>query len=89
MRAFVSLPGWGSWAGAGCVDKYKDTLEARHNARVEQARSKAAASREDSGKAHVILNEKRNKKSVKYWIPFCFQHMSSGMNSRCYQVYGR
>ena len=51
------------------MDKYKDTLEARHNARVEQARSKAAASREDSGKAHVILNEKRNKKSVKYRIP--------------------
>jgi U3 small nucleolar RNA-associated protein 14 len=69
VRAFVSLPGWGSWAGAGCVDKYKDTLEARHNARVEQARSKAAAAREDSGKAHVILNEKRNKKSVKYLIP--------------------
>lgn len=65
VRAFVNLPGWGSWAGAGCVDKYKDTLEARHNARIQEAQAKAAASREDAGKAHVILNEKRNKKSVK------------------------
>jgi U3 small nucleolar RNA-associated protein 14 len=66
IRAFVNLPGWGSWAGAGCVDKYKDTLEARHNARILEAQTKAAASRQDAGKAHVILNEKRNKKTVKY-----------------------
>ena len=47
------------------LSRYKDTLEARHNARVQEAQAKAAASREDAGKAHVILNEKRNKKSVK------------------------
>jgi U3 small nucleolar RNA-associated protein 14 len=61
----VNLPGWGSWAGEGCVDKYKDTLEARHKARIQEAQAKAALTRQDAGKAHVILNEKRNKKSVK------------------------
>jgi len=75
----------GSWAGAGCVDKYKETLEARHNARVQQAQAKAAASREDAGKAHVILNEKRNKKSVKYEPPIFVLLVP---NNACMQVHG-
>jgi U3 small nucleolar RNA-associated protein 14 len=68
----VSLAGWGSWTGAGCAtDTYKDTLQARHNARVQEIQAKAAAARQDSGKAHVILNEKRNKKNVKFETQHC------------------
>jgi U3 small nucleolar RNA-associated protein 14 len=52
---------------------------------VQQAQAKAAASREDAGKAHVILNEKRNKKSVKYEPPIFVLLVP---NNACMQVHG-
>jgi hypothetical protein len=62
-------------------------LEARHNLRIQQAQVKAAASREDAGKAHVILNEKRNKKSVKCDALFVmWQHFETDASL---QIHGR
>ncbi|KAI9207039.1 Utp14 protein-domain-containing protein [Polychytrium aggregatum] len=56
----LTLPGWGSWGGEG--------LKRKRNVVVQKARPGTGvdpSTRKDSKLKHVILNEKRNKKSLK------------------------
>ncbi|KAG8979889.1 hypothetical protein FRC05_007332 [Tulasnella sp. 425] len=55
-----ALPGWGSWTGAGVDTKYK--------ARPQPTSSTKSVPRRDSGKAHVIISEKRDAKAAKYQV---------------------
>lgn len=58
----MTLPGWGSWGGAGI----------RPSAPKPQFIKKVAGinptTRADHGKAHVIISEKRDKKAAKYLV---------------------
>ncbi|KAI8806247.1 Utp14 protein-domain-containing protein [Cladochytrium replicatum] len=60
----MTLPGWGSWAGAG--------LKAKANKVVVTQPGLAGVSateRKDSHLQHVIINEKRIRKVAKYLLP--------------------
>ncbi|KAI9088492.1 Utp14 protein-domain-containing protein [Phlyctochytrium arcticum] len=58
----VTLPGWGSWGGIGLKPKKKVIVKPKPGDGIE------ASKRKDAKLAHVIINEKRLKKSAKYMV---------------------
>lgn len=71
----MTIPGWGSWGGKGVKKSSKDKSKKfiKHVPGIE------AASRKDAKLAHVIINEKRDKKSTKYLakdLPFPYTSAS-------------
>ncbi|WBW72826.1 U3 snoRNP protein Utp14 [Schizosaccharomyces osmophilus] len=65
-----TLPGWGSWAGTGVKQK-KNKPKA-----VKKISGLDPSKRKDANLQHVIINEKRNKKSAKLTadsVPFPFE----------------
>ncbi|KAJ9635206.1 hypothetical protein H2199_008692 [Coniosporium tulheliwenetii] len=58
-----TLPGWGSWTGAGISKREKARAKNRFVTKQEGVR---AADRKDAKLKHVIINEKRVKKNAKY-----------------------
>ncbi|CRG90294.1 putative protein C57A7,06 [Talaromyces islandicus] len=57
-----TLPGWGSWTGAG-ISKKQQKRQKRFLTKVEGVRPEQ---RKDAKLGHVIINEKRVKKNAKY-----------------------
>ncbi|PBK84660.1 Utp14-domain-containing protein [Armillaria gallica] len=58
----TTLPGWGSWGGAGTRKAPpKPSL-------IKKIAGVNAANRADHGKGHVIISEKRDKKAAKYLV---------------------
>ncbi|KAG7442817.1 Utp14-domain-containing protein [Guyanagaster necrorhizus] len=58
----TTLPGWGSWGGAGTRKAPpKPSL-------IKKVAGVNAANRADRGKGHVIISEKRDKKAAKYLV---------------------
>ncbi|CCH60428.1 hypothetical protein TBLA_0C06330 [Henningerozyma blattae CBS 6284] len=67
----VTLPGWGSWAGAGANPKKKRKFTKIVKGVVEKDK------RKDKNLKNVIINEKFNKHSVKYQsssVPFPYEN---------------
>ena len=60
----VTLPGWGAWAGRG-VRKPKRPAR-RH---VQHVPGIDERERQDAGKAHVIISERKDRKASKYLVP--------------------
>ncbi|EON66884.1 hypothetical protein W97_06287 [Coniosporium apollinis CBS 100218] len=58
-----TLPGWGSWTGAGISKREKARAKNRFVTKQEGVR---AADRKDARLKHVVINEKRVKKNAKY-----------------------
>ncbi|KAK0498773.1 Utp14-domain-containing protein [Armillaria luteobubalina] len=58
----TTLPGWGSWGGAGTRKAPPKPFLIKKVAGVN------AANRTDHGKGHVIISEKRDKKAAKYLV---------------------
>ncbi|KAJ3220712.1 hypothetical protein HK099_004062 [Clydaea vesicula] len=69
----VTLPGWGSWSGIGVKQKKKPSK--KHIKKVDGI---DIDKRKDSKLKNVIINEKRQKKSLKYQIP----SVPHGFNNR-------
>ncbi|OAC99453.1 hypothetical protein MUCCIDRAFT_148871 [Mucor lusitanicus CBS 277.49] len=68
----LTLPGWGAWAGAGVKKNKKKKKILKVTKGIE------ADKRKDAKLAHVIINEKLNKKAEKYRatsVPFPFKTM--------------
>lgn len=66
----VTLPGWGDWAGAGAEKKKKRKFVKKIKGVVEKDK------RRDKNLQNVIINEKVNKKNLKYQssaVPFPFE----------------
>ncbi|EDO14638.1 hypothetical protein Kpol_309p7 [Vanderwaltozyma polyspora DSM 70294] len=66
----VTLPGWGDWAGAGSNPKKKRKFVKKIKGVVEKDK------RKDKNLQNVIINEKVNKKNLKYQssaVPFPFE----------------
>ncbi|CAR25468.1 ZYRO0A00594p [Zygosaccharomyces rouxii] len=66
----VTLPGWGQWAGAGSNPKKKRKFVKKIKGTVEKNK------RKDKNLQNVIINEKLNKKNLKYQssaVPFPFE----------------
>ncbi|KAF9650064.1 Utp14-domain-containing protein [Thelephora ganbajun] len=61
-EADTTLPGWGSWSGTGTRKAPPKPFLVKKVAGVDPR------SREDYGKAHVIISEKRDKKAAKYMV---------------------
>ncbi|KNC98242.1 uncharacterized protein SPPG_06642 [Spizellomyces punctatus DAOM BR117] len=60
----LTLPGWGSWGGIGLQPKKRVVVKpAKPGQGVDEAK------RQDVKLKHVIINEKRMKKAVKYMAP--------------------
>ncbi|KAK7463473.1 hypothetical protein VKT23_006822 [Stygiomarasmius scandens] len=58
----TTLPGWGSWGGAGTTKaKLKPHL-------IKKVAGVDPKSRADYGKGHVIISEKKDKKAAKYLV---------------------
>lgn len=67
----VTLPGWGEWAGAGANPKKKRKFVKKIKGVAEKAK------RRDKNLKNVIINEKVNKKNLKYQssaVPFPFEN---------------
>ncbi|OJD24199.1 hypothetical protein ACJ73_04445 [Blastomyces percursus] len=60
----TTLPGWGSWAGAGLTKREKKQAKARRSFVTEEGVK--AEKRKDAKLDRVIINEKRVKKNTKY-----------------------
>ena len=61
-----SLPGWGSWTGAG-ISKRQQKIQAANKARfLTTVKGIAPEARKDAKLDRVIVNERRNKKNGKY-----------------------
>ncbi|KAI0783149.1 Utp14 protein-domain-containing protein [Abortiporus biennis] len=58
----TTLPGWGSWGGVGTKKAPPKPYLIKKIAGIDPK------SRADYGKAHVIINEKRDKKAAKYLV---------------------
>lgn len=59
----LRVPGWGSWAGEGAA------LPRKRKARpAPQQEEKQRKKRADDGLAHVIINERKDKKALKYTV---------------------
>jgi len=58
----TTLPGWGSWGGTGAKKAPPKPFLIKKVAGIDPR------SREDYGKAHVIISEKRDKKAAKYMV---------------------
>jgi U3 small nucleolar RNA-associated protein 14 len=56
-----TIPGWGSWGGKGAPRSKRAPL-------VRQVPGIDAASRQDAKLKHVIISERRDKKSTKYLV---------------------
>ncbi|KAI8988151.1 small-subunit processome [Mycotypha africana] len=68
----LTLPGWGSWGGAGVRENKKKKKIIKVTKGID------ADKRKDAKLAHVIINEKLNKKAEKYSstnVPFPFKTM--------------
>ncbi|AMD21491.1 HER213Wp [Eremothecium sinecaudum] len=66
----TTLPGWGDWAGAGAQPKKKRKFVKKIKGVVEKDK------RRDKNLKNVIINEKVNKKNMKYQstaVPFPFE----------------
>lgn len=66
----VTLPGWGEWAGAGANPKTKRRFVKKIKGTVNKDK------RKDKSLKNVIINEKLNKKNMKYQssaVPFPFE----------------
>ncbi|CDF91130.1 ZYBA0S10-00386g1_1 [Zygosaccharomyces bailii CLIB 213] len=66
----VTLPGWGEWAGAGANPKKKRKFVKKVKGTVQKDK------RRDKSLKNVIINEKLNKKNMKYQssaVPFPFE----------------
>ncbi|CDH11223.1 related to U3 small nucleolar RNA-associated protein 14 [Zygosaccharomyces bailii ISA1307] len=66
----VTLPGWGEWAGAGANPKKKRKFVKKVKGTVQKDK------RKDRSLKNVIINEKLNKKNMKYQssaVPFPFE----------------
>ncbi|CAH00618.1 Utp14p [Kluyveromyces lactis] len=66
----VTLPGWGDWAGAGAETKRKRKFIKKTKGVVEKDK------RRDKSLKNVIINERVNKKNLKYQsssVPFPFE----------------
>ncbi|KAL1742824.1 Utp14 protein-domain-containing protein [Schizophyllum fasciatum] len=57
----TTLPGWGSWGGAGLKKRSKAKF-------VKQIPGVAPAARVDAGKKHLIVSERKDKKAAKYLV---------------------
>ncbi|KAL1704517.1 Utp14 protein-domain-containing protein [Schizophyllum commune] len=57
----TTLPGWGSWGGAGLKKRTKPKF-------VKQIPGVAPAARADAGKKHLIVSERKDKKAAKYLV---------------------
>ncbi|KAI8062362.1 small-subunit processome [Gilbertella persicaria] len=67
----LTLPGWGSWGGAGVKKNKKKKI-------LKVTKGIEADKRKDAKLSHVIINEKMNKKAEKYQttsVPFPFKTM--------------
>ncbi|KKZ67512.1 hypothetical protein EMCG_06830 [[Emmonsia] crescens] len=60
----TTLPGWGSWAGAGLTKREKKQAKAKRSFVTEEGVK--ADKRKDAKLDRVIINEKRVKKNTKY-----------------------
>ncbi|EGC49674.1 small nucleolar ribonucleoprotein complex subunit Utp14 [Histoplasma capsulatum var. duboisii H88] len=60
----TTLPGWGSWAGAGLTKREKQQAKARRSFVTEEGVK--AEKRRDARLDRVIVNEKRVRKNTKY-----------------------
>ncbi|KAI9003178.1 Utp14 protein-domain-containing protein [Gaertneriomyces semiglobifer] len=58
----VTLPGWGSWGGVGVAPK-------KHSNKKPAKIGAQEIKRQDAKLKHVIINEKKLKKSAKYMLP--------------------
>ncbi|KAI7902717.1 small-subunit processome [Cokeromyces recurvatus] len=68
----LTLPGWGSWAGAGVKENKKKKRIVKVTKGID------ADKRKDAKLSHVIINEKINKKVEKYTataVPFPYKTM--------------
>ncbi|KAI9323566.1 small-subunit processome [Dichotomocladium elegans] len=66
----LTLPGWGNWGGKGTKKK--------KNKVVRKIEGIDPSKRKDAKLKHVIINEKRNKKTEKYQVtavPYPYQNM--------------
>lgn len=66
----VTLPGWGDWAGEGIKKRKKNKFVRKIDGVVQENR------RKDKDKEDVIINEKVNKKNLKYQsgaVPYPFE----------------
>lgn len=67
----LTLPGWGTWSGAGVAAAAPRTRILRKVDGIAEGR------RKDAGMRHVIINEKQNKKAQQTWmvpkVPFPFK----------------
>lgn len=63
---FVS--GWGSWAGAGAPPPNKKPRKLPPKLQPPARKPQGAPKRRDDGKKHVIINEKRLKKTAKFQL---------------------
>ncbi|KAI7896985.1 small-subunit processome [Mucor mucedo] len=67
----LTLPGWGAWGGSGVKKSKKKKI-------LKVTKGIDAQNRKDAKLAHVIINEKLNKKAEKYRVtsvPFPFKTM--------------
>ncbi|PVF96712.1 Utp14-domain-containing protein [Serendipita vermifera] len=58
----TTLPGWGSWGGAGITKAHPKPERIKRFPGIDPKR------RQDSGKDHVIISEKKDKKAEKYLV---------------------
>ena len=66
----VTLPGWGDWAGSGTENRKKRRVVKKIKGIVDQDK------RRDKNLKNVIINERVNKKNLKYQssaVPFPFE----------------
>ncbi|KAG0299390.1 hypothetical protein BGZ98_010089 [Dissophora globulifera] len=59
----LTLPGWGSWAGKGAKKKKNVVVK-----KAQPGEGVEASKRKDAKLAHVIINEKRDKKAAAYSV---------------------
>jgi len=70
------LPGWGTWSGAGIKARKEKQRQEAQAALLEQSIVAAANQRQDAKLQHVIINDKKQKKSVKLMsavVPYPFE----------------
>ncbi|KAF8929147.1 hypothetical protein BGZ58_009148 [Dissophora ornata] len=59
----MTLPGWGSWAGKGAKKKKNVVVK-----KAQPGEGVEASKRKDAKLAHVIINERRDKKAASYAV---------------------
>ncbi|KAG8789118.1 hypothetical protein FRC15_011686 [Serendipita sp. 397] len=77
----TTLPGWGSWGGAGI------TKSAPKPERIKRFPGVDPKKRQDYGKDHVIISEKKDKKAEKYLVKdLPFPYTSKAQFDRRFEV---